>query len=59
MLEAFVDLNLVLANVRKSYNFRGRGLRSIVEVVYLSTALSSRIPCQVIDDYTHSDHLEI
>ena len=59
LLEAFAELDVVLANVGSSYTFRGRGLGSIVDLTYVSATLASRIAWHVSEDYTHSDHQAI
>lgn len=43
LLEAFAELDVILADVGTSYSFSGRGLGSIVDLAFLSAALIKRV----------------
>lgn len=56
MREAFAELGVILLNVGTSYTLRGRGLGSIVDVIFVTAALVRRVALQVSKDYNHSDY---
>ena len=59
LLEAFAELDLVLANTGNVSTFRGTGSGSIVDLTYVSTTLARRMTWFVSEHYTHSDHQAI
>lgn len=50
LCEAFAELDVIIKNVGTSYTSRRRGLGSIVDLTYVSTALVSTVVGQVRED---------
>lgn len=59
LLEAMSACDLVLTNSGNKPTFVARGLCSIVDLTFMSTALVRNVEWSVSDIYTHSDHMAI
>lgn len=59
LLEAFTQLDVVLANKGNVHTFRRAGYGSIVDLTFVTSSLASSLEWNVSEHYTHSDHQAI
>lgn len=59
LMETFAELQLVLANRGNTPTFRRVGGSSIVDLTFMSSAISRNVNWRVSEEYTHSDHQAI
>ncbi len=56
LLEAFSQLDVILANRGNTSTFRKNGHQSVIDITFTSWQLSKKVKWHVSERYTHSDH---